>query len=346
MKNSLEINKWIRWGYAIVLGLTFKFLLDVIFSLVYRNYKLLQPWNGYLVSIAYTFIVFEILLLFNKKLGRKRSWDKYPFQRFFQQFFINALIAILIIDGFRWTYRLLVGNIYYVRFLDEMILIGLIIFIILVFVIVDLSIFLMHKWRFSLAELERFKKENAEFRFESLRSQVNPHFLFNSLNTLSSLVYSSQEKAEQFIRELSDVYRYILENRENELITLAKELKVSNSYIFLNKIRFEKSLDVKINVPEKSKQLLIAPLTLQLLIENAIKHNIISVKRPLHLNIVLEDNHLVVQNNLQKKEVKEYSSALGLKNIESRYSFLTARKVDIIENENEFIVKIPLIEKG
>ncbi len=285
MKNSLEINKWIRWGYAIVLGVTFKFVLDVIFSLVYRNYPLFQPWNSYLVSIVYTFIVFELLFKFNKKLDRKWSWDKYPLQRFFLQFLSNAFIAILIVGSFRWTYRILTDNIYYIRVLDEMILIGLIIFIILVFVVVDLSIFLMHKWRFSLAELERFKKENAEFRFESLRSQVNPHFLFNSLNTLSSLVYSSQEKAEQFIRELSDVYRYILENRENELITLGKELKVANSYIFLNKIRFEKSLDVNIEVSEKSKQLLIAPLTLQLLIENAIKHNVISVKRPLLLNI-------------------------------------------------------------
>ena len=345
MKNGLEINKLIRWGYAFVLGLAFKFILDVIFSLVYRNYPLLQPWNGYLASIVYTFIIFEILLRFNRKLGRKRSWDKYPFQRFFLQFLSNALIAILIIDSFRWAYRFLFGNIYYIRFLDEMILIGLILFIILVFAIVGLSIFLLHKWRFSLAELERFKKENVEFRFESLRSQINPHFLFNSLNTLSSLVYTSQEKAEQFIRELSDVYRYILENRDNELITLDEELKVANSYIFLNKIRFEKSLNVNMKVPEKSKHLLIAPLTLQLLIENAIKHNVISSKRPLQLNIDLEDNLLIVQNNLQKKDVKEYSSALGLKNIKSRYGFLTDRKVDIIENGNEFIVKIPLIEK-
>jgi len=262
------------------------------------------------------------------------------------QFLSNAFIAILIIGSFRLAFKIITDNIYYISFLDEMILIGLIIIIILVFVIIDLSLFLMHKWRFSLAELERFKKENAEFRFESLRSQVNPHFLFNSLNTLSSLVYSSQEKAEQFIRELSDVYRYILENRENELITLDKELKVANSYIFLNKIRFEKSLVVDLDVPKKSKQLMIAPLTLQLLIENAIKHNIISLKRPLYLNIGLEDDFLVVQNNFQKKNVKEYSSALGLKNIKSRYGFLTDRKVDIIENENDFIVKIPLIDKG
>jgi len=346
MKHSLEINKWIRWGYAFVLGLSFKFILDVIFSLVYRNYPLFQPWNGYLASIVYTFIVFEILIKFNKKLAHKRSWDQYPVQRFFMQFLSNAFIAILIIGSFRLAFKIITDNIYYISFLDEMILIGLIIIIILVFVIIDLSLFLMHKWRFSLAELERFKKENAEFRFESLRSQVNPHFLFNSLNTLSSLVYSSQEKAEQFIRELSDVYRYILENRENELITLDKELKVANSYIFLNKIRFEKSLVVDLDVPKKSKQLMIAPLTLQLLIENAIKHNIISLKRPLYLNIGLEDDFLVVQNNFQKKNVKEYSSALGLKNIKSRYGFLTDRKVDIIENENDFIVKIPLIDKG
>lgn len=234
-------------------------------------------------------------------------------------------------------------NIYYVRLLDEMILVGLILFIIFVFVITDLSVFLMHKWRFSLAELERFKKENAEFRFESLRSQVNPHFLFNSLNTLSSLVYESQEKAEQFIRELADVYRYILENRENELIYLDKELAVASSYIYLNRIRFGENLNVKIDIPDSAKHFLIAPMTLQLLIENSIKHNVISIKKPLILYIGQEDNYLVVKNKLQRKENKEYSSAMGLKNIKSRYSFLTDKKVEINENDNEFIVKIPLI---
>jgi LytS/YehU family sensor histidine kinase len=235
-------------------------------------------------------------------------------------------------------------DIYYISLLDEMILVGLILFSILIFTIVDLSIFLLRKWRFSLAELERFKKENAEFRFESLRSQVNPHFLFNSLNTLSSLVYEDQAKAEQFIRELSDVYRYILENRENEVIRLDKELAVAQSYIYLNRIRFGNNLQVKIDIPESSKSLLIAPFTLQLLIENSIKHNVISTKKPLSIMIGQEDNYLVVKNNMQKKEVKEYSSAMGLKNINSRYGFLTDRKVEINENENEFIVKIPLIE--
>lgn len=343
MKNILDINKWIRWGYPLVLGLTFKFILDVIFSLVYRNYSLLQPFESYLFSIAYTFVIFEILFRFNKKLGRKWSWERFPFQRFFLQFISNAFIAILIVGSFRWIVRILMDNIYYVRLLDEMILVGLILFIIFVFVITDLSVFLMHKWRFSLAELERFKKENAEFRFESLRSQVNPHFLFNSLNTLSSLVYESQEKAEQFIRELADVYRYILENRENELIYLDKELAVASSYIYLNRIRFGENLNVKIDIPDSAKHFLIAPMTLQLLIENSIKHNVISIKKPLILYIGQEDNYLVVKNKLQRKENKEYSSAMGLKNIKSRYSFLTDKKVEINENDNEFIVKIPLI---
>ena len=204
--------------------------------------------------------------------------------------------------------------------------------------------FLLEKWRFSLAELERFKKENAEFQFESLRAQVNPHFLFNSLNTLSSLIYQDQQKAESFVRELSDVYRYILENKDRELVTLKKELEILNSYIYLILLRFEQNLSVIIDVRNSLDNILIAPLSLQMLVENATKHNIISKKKPLNVKIYTEDDYIVVSNNLQKKEIKNYSSKLGLANIKSRYGFLTDKRVEIVENSDEFLVKVPLIK--
>ncbi len=206
--------------------------------------------------------------------------------------------------------------------------------------------FLLEKWRFSLAELERFKKENAEFRFEFLQAQVNPHFLFNSLNTLSSLVYENKEKAASFIRELSDVYRYILENRDREVITVEKELEMLKSYIFLIQLRFEQNLTVTVDISSDNYKFLIAPLTLQMLVENATKHNVISKKKPLNIRIFTDDNFIMVTNNLQIKELKKYSSKMGLKNIKNRYGYLTDRKLEVIEQADEYIVKVPLIREA
>lgn len=343
MENQIRISKWLRFSYALILGLLFKFVLDVIFSLVYTNYSLLQPISNYLAAILLTYLVFELLFLVNKRLNKKYNWEAYPYHRFITQLFSNIIIAVIIVEGLRWGYKLIFGQIYYISLLDELIIVGFILFIVFSFTFIELSISLLNKWRFSLAELERFKKENVEVRFESLRTQLNPHFMFNSLNTLSSLIYENQENAALFIRELSDVYRYILENRDKEIVSLEEEVDFADSYIYLIQLRFENNLDIISEISNPNKKFKIAPLTLQLLIENAVKHNVISKKFPLKIHIFIENETLVIKNNLQTKKTKEYSSKMGLKNIQSRYGFLTDKKVEIIENVNEFIVKIPLI---
>lgn len=343
MDNTITINKWLRWSYALFLGVGFNFVLDVIFSLVYTNYNLFQPLISYIASILLTYIVFECLFFVNRRLSSKYRWDKNTLLRFFFQFVSNSAIAISIVVVSRWGFKLLFGSVYYISLLDELIIISFVLFIVLVFTITDLSIYLLNSWRFSLAELERFKKENAEFRFESLRSQLNPHFLFNSLNSLSALVYEDTEKAGLFIRELSDVYRYILENRDKELVQLGEELNFAQSYINLIQLRFDKNIVVVTNVRDTNYKFSIAPLTIQLLIENAVKHNVISKKYPLRIDIEIDKDILVVRNNLQLKRTKEYSNKMGLNNIKSRYDFLTNRMVEVVENSEEFIVKIPLI---
>ncbi|NOR86518.1 MAG: hypothetical protein GQ527_02800 [Bacteroidales bacterium] len=343
MDSSLKINRGLRLTYAITIGLVLSFILDVIFSLLYKNYSLFQPYTSYLSAIFLTYLVLESLLLINNSLESKYSWGQYPYKRFIIQLSINSLIILFIVEGIRWTYKLILGDVYFISLLDELIIIGFLLFVVLIFTMIVLSVFLLKTWRNSLAELERFKKENAEVRFESLRSQLNPHFLFNSLNTLSALVYEDTEKAALFIRELSDVYRYILENRENDLVDLTKELHFAQSYIQLIQLRFGDNIKVETAVSNSQAHFRIAPLTLQLLIENAVKHNVISKKRPLQIYIYLEENILVVKNKLQPKDTKEYSNEMGLKNIENRYAFLTDRAVEVIEDRQEFIVKIPLI---
>lgn len=335
---------WLRWIIFILIGILVKFLLDATYSLMFRNYTLLQPFIDYVYACILAILSLESVHQLRRYIKKRLLWEDYPVKRFFVQWSLSLLVSLLIVFISIWLFMVVINAVYYVRLQDQIIMAIFILIVITIMILVELSFFLLEKWRFSLAELERFKKENAEFQFESLRSQVNPHFLFNSLNTLSSLVYENQEKAEAFIRELSDVYRYILENRGKELVTLGEEMAVARSYIYLVQLRFDKNLNIKVDIAGQLHQKLIAPLTLQLLIENTVKHNIISQRKPLEVSIYSENNYLVVKNNLQPKVSKDYSSQLGLKNITSRYSFLTNDQALIQETEKEFIVKIPFIE--
>lgn len=332
-----------RWGFYLLTGLLVKFLLDVAYSLLYRNYALLQPASDYLSAVSLTLLTLVSFYYLRKRLGRRISWEGNYVRRFIMQWALGISVSIFFAFGIRWLVKLAFSDFSFVLILDEFIILIFIILIITAMVLGEFGMFLLNNWRFSLAELERFKKENAEFQLESLRSQINPHFLFNSLNTLSSLIYSNPEKAEAFIRELSDVYRYVLENRGKELVMLREELAVARSYISLVQLRFEENLTIRVDIPDQFLTLRIAPLSLQMLVENAVKHNVISRKRPLFIDIFAENNNLVIKNNLQRKTTGEYSSQLGLKNIQSRYAFLSSRQLEVVETADEFMVKIPLI---
>jgi two-component system LytT family sensor kinase len=191
---------------------------------------------------------------------------------------------------------------------------------------------------------ERLEKENVQAQFAALKSQVNPHFLFNSLSILSSLVHADAELSEKFIDQLSRAYRYILEQKDNERVLLKTELEFIQAYRFLLNIRFENKFDVVINVPEADQtRYSIAPLTLQLLVENAVKHNRMSTKEPLKVHIKLDDDCLVVENNLQPRPKSENSTGVGLENIITRYALLTDQPVWVGESDGHFVVKIPLL---
>jgi LytS/YehU family sensor histidine kinase len=175
-----------------------------------------------------------------------------------------------------------------------------------------------------------------------LKLQLNPHFLFNSLNTLSSLVHDDQARAAEFIRRLSDVYRYVLENHDRELLPLRSELEFIRSFTFLLELRFQGMIFFTFEVDDSVLDLKIAPMTMQLLVENTVKHNIASRNKPLFVTIRSGDHEVSVTNNLQPKEELP-GTGVGLKNIASRYSFLSDRKVDITRDNLQFKVTIPLI---
>lgn len=185
----------------------------------------------------------------------------------------------------------------------------------------------------------------ANAQFESLKNQIDPHFLFNSLNVLSSLIEENPDNAQRFTTSLSKIYRYVLEQKDKELVTVSEELAFAKTYMNLLKMRFENSITFELPENYDNLEAKVVPLSLQLLLENTIKHNVVSEKKPLHIKIFIQDNYLVVENNLQKKEVLQDRKGVGLQNIVNRYGLLSKRKVLIEESESYFKVLIPILTK-
>jgi hypothetical protein len=186
----------------------------------------------------------------------------------------------------------------------------------------------------------------ATAQFDALKSQLDPHFLFNSLNVLVSLIEENPKAATRFTTSLSKVYRYVLEQRNKELVSIEEELTFARTYVNLLKWRFEDSLEVSIPEAASDAELKVVPLSLQLLLENAVKHNVVSDSKPLQLRIYEENSHLVVENNLQIKDHVKKGSGVGLKNIASRYALLSYRQMTITQNEHSFKVQIPALTEA
>ncbi|WP_448139479.1 sensor histidine kinase [Sphingobacterium siyangense] len=189
------------------------------------------------------------------------------------------------------------------------------------------------------------EKQQITAQFESLKNQLDPHFLFNSLNVLNGLIEESPKKASMFTTDLSKIYRYVLEQKDKSLVSLQDELTFSRAYLNLLSLRFEAGIQIDLQINTEQHTGFILPLSLQLLIENAIKHNIISVKKPLLLKIYRKNNYLYVENTLQKKKVLHDHSGIGLKNIQERYAILSNLSVHLQETDILFSVGLPIINE-
>lgn len=192
-------------------------------------------------------------------------------------------------------------------------------------------------------ENEKLKLENSIAQFEALKQQINPHFLFNSLNILKTMINSHDKKAEEYVLRLSELYRSLLISNQKEKIEISDELIALENYIYMLKARFQDKILIKIDIPNEFKTGFIPPFTLQMLVENCIKHNIVSEKNPLTIELKIEDNQLVVRNNLQLKRSVEHSNNIGLNNINNRYINNIGKSITIEQNEDYFTVKLPLI---
>ena len=206
------------------------------------------------------------------------------------------------------------------------------------------AIYYYNQLRAAEREKEELTRINLHTQYDSLKQQVNPHFLFNSLNTLASLISIDAKKAETFVEEMSQVYRYLLQSNQEELVPLHTEVKFINSYLHLLQNRFGEALRVHIDIPEIYYQYKLPPLSLQLLVENAVKHNEVSGSNPLSIKMSIDQEQIIVSNNLQKKLLRLPSPKIGLANIIAKYRLLGTKDAFIMETENEFIVGLPLIK--
>lgn len=319
------------------------FLLAAVLVMTYivsigRNWS-----NSTLVRVTtFTGLIWVVLWSGNAylhdALDRFSDWREEPVKRFFISvvaMLIYTVGAVYIIAFFcSWLFNFDLGSSFN----------GTVYSSIIITTIINMFMtgrsFLMN-WRQAAVDSEKLKRESVKAQYESLKNQVNPHFLFNSLNALTNLVYQDQDKAAKFIKQLSEVYRYVLDTRDKEVVELSRELEFVRSYLFLQQIRFGDKLKVNVRVENAG---MVAPLALQMLIENAIKHNVISEETPLTIDVHREQDWLVVANTLQRKKVlPEESNGLGLENIRSRYAFLSDKKVEVVEQMDQFLVRLPII---
>jgi sensor histidine kinase YesM len=313
---------------------------------VYHYFNIEIKWYYALLTIAgITFLTWEGNRLI-KPYFKKRflaSTNKFRFPGFF--FLAGNIVALLaafimvflvgnVIYEYSWQqnsnpYKL---NIIYASLIN------------LFFHLINAILFFFREYKQQSEEAEELRRSSAQAQIQLIKSQINPHFLFNNLNVLSGMVIKDNPEANHFIEEFSKVYRYILNNQEKELVELKYELEFIQPYIFLLQKRFDTGLKIDIHIGEKYRNYHVVPAALQMLIENAIKHNIVSRNKPLHIDIHTNGNHaLVVKNNLQLRQVAEPSSQIGLQNIAKRYELISGHGITITKSENEFEVVLPLL---
>ena len=283
------------------------------------------------------------IMIMTNLLDKKLPWLHFPLKRLIVQFLATIGLSLVIIG----ITLVLTGLFTHQKITPDFVLkhgsfmVKIAFSFIFTASLVSNAILFFKNWKESAVQQEKLKREQLALQYETLKSQVNPHFLFNNLNSLTALIHSNQEKAIDFVKKLSEVYRYVLDQKDHELVALETELNFLESYIFLHQIRFGTNLQVEIGI--QSKNFKVIPLSVQMLVENAIKHNEISDQKPLLIRLYLNDEqYLVIENALQKKSGSE-GNGTGIQNISDRYGFFTDRKIQITFSLERFKIAIPLL---
>ena len=332
--------------HSIILLLSFFFGLSII-----ADKPDLQNIDGVLRAWLWNFLFIATIWNGNKALYELGPFYKLDWETQTKQKIIAALVVALfwpvLIHYFLnlFLFEPILGVPCDLKAKENIIFLMITVTITLLINAIMVAIEFFNYWKKTNLEKEALKRTTISAEFESLKNQIDPHFLFNSLNVLSSLIEENPENAQQFTTSLSKIYRYVLEQKDKQLVTVSEELAFAKTYMKLLKMRFENSITFELSDDFENPDARVVPLSLQLLLENTIKHNVVSENKPLHIKIYIKDNFLVVENNLQKKEVLQDRKGVGLQNIVSRYAILSERKVLIDETKETFAVYLPILTK-
>ena len=284
---------------VVLIGDTINFFFNPELS----SYLRFLPWNS-LYSLFIGAFLWKGNELLGWFIGTRIDMNKYPFKALRWSLFgifVYSTLVIIIINYIWWILIIGYPDDFLTRIQGILIMVTeFVVTIIIASILFGVKFF--KAWRESAVSEERLKSESLAYQYKALQNQVNPHFLFNSLNALSSLVYKDQDQAVKFIKQLSEVYRYVLEHKDAELVDLSIEMSFVDNYIYLQKIRHEKSLNISYKL-KNHEEVKVIPMSIQMLIENAIKHNIVSEEKPLFIEVTQNSDYVIIKNNLQQKSL-------------------------------------------
>lgn len=334
--------------YALLSGIIIFVVMTVISTLLGSTFNIdLNLGIQFLWYMLYATVLYganlSVYLFFDKKYGK----ENYKLSRLVLGFLSSIIVTLFAVFLLRIVEDVIVEGESFATFLNEETPRNYIIPFVITVVV---SLFFIAFYSIKSLQDKKIKQQKiiagtANAKYESLKSQLDPHFLFNSLNVLVSLIEEDTDKAQKFTTSLSKVYRYVLEQKDKDLVSLEEELAFAKTYMLLLKMRFENAIDCTIPVKAHNPEAKIVPLSLQILLENCIKHNVVSEQQPLQINIIESENNLIVTNNFQQKKTLNKSSGIGLRNITERYQILSTRTISINQSKNEFKVELPLLTK-
>ncbi|WP_347218881.1 sensor histidine kinase [Chryseobacterium sp.] len=331
-QQKIRISPAIIWISSIFLG-----ILSSVPQLASHEFNWKEAIVNSAITAAFSVIMWYINIYMLNRTGKRRQHISYS------RLLVVLAFGMVIMFGLAWVQQLILSHINFgpVMLMVEVrgILINLVCYMFLTL--------LQNNYTGQQVELEleKVKSDNLGAQYELLKQQINPHFLFNSLNTLKSMAETHDEETVDFIVKLSDFYRFTLESRKLDLISTQEEMKIVDAYLFLQKARFGNGIAFTQELDKEILQTLVPPFTLQLLVENCIKHNIVSQSKPLHITIYNTESHIIIENPVQRKLSREDSLGVGLDNIKMRYRHLLEQNIIIDSDEKRFQIKLPLIHE-
>jgi len=331
-------------GFSFILQLaiiTYNYL-NGVFEVNEPGHFVIRLFIGTLLSLAAAFMIAYPDLFIIRYMNRSFPWSRKTFRRILIQTGLTLLVAIAgssLITAFSHLI-----NPYNEGLFSVMVTNGLIISVcnIIIMVILEAWIVFMESSE-SKRKTKSLEKELSQIRFEVLKNQINPHFMFNSLNVLSGLIDKDTGKAQEFIDEFSHIYRYVIETIEKPVVLVKEELDFARSYMFLQQMRYGDQLKFEVDLPSSALAQYLPPLSLQVILENAIKHNLVSEEKPLHIEISMNENHLVVRNDLQPKMTGGRSTRLGQENLLKRYALISREVPEFRVETKHYQASLPLI---